>query len=52
MECVCIGNNWCAASTDYNYIRIFNFVGIETKVLNYEKAIVAMAGNFYEVKNL
>lgn len=46
-ECVCIGSTWCAVATDYNYIRIFNFVGIETKILSYEKAIVSMAGNIY-----
>ena len=44
VECVCIGSIWCAAATDFNFLRIFNLVGIELNVINYEKPIVCMAG--------
>lgn len=43
-ECVCIGSTWCAVATDFNFLRIFNLVGIELNVINYEKRIVCMAG--------
>eukprot|EP00828_Plagiopyla_frontata_P021592 TRINITY_DN2817_c0_g1_i2.p2 TRINITY_DN2817_c0_g1~~TRINITY_DN2817_c0_g1_i2.p2 ORF type:complete len:458 (-),score=88.74 TRINITY_DN2817_c0_g1_i2:93-1466(-) len=43
-ECVCIGGNWCAVSTDLHIIRVFNLAGFDLSCFSFDKPLVCMAG--------
>ncbi len=44
VECVAVGSGWCAALTDFNYIRIFSSDGIQRHLLCQGTPVVSMAG--------
>lgn len=35
VECVAIGSGWCAAATDFGYVRVFSIEGVQRTILTY-----------------
>ena len=39
-----MGNDWCAAATNRNFLRVFGLGGLEMSVLTYQGNVVMVAG--------
>ena len=44
VECLAVGAGWCAAATDFGYIRVFSIEGVQRTIICQGAPFVTMAG--------
>jgi chromosome transmission fidelity protein 4 len=44
VEALAIGSGWCAAATDFGYIRVFSIEGVQRTIISHGTPFVTMAG--------
>ena len=44
VECLAMGSGWCAAATDFGYIRVFSTEGVQRTIISHGTPFVTMAG--------